>query len=92
MARRIPDGTFTSGSVGLLNPLNPNQYVIIATGGSRGDFISPDTSDGSLFLSYQDQVVRLSLADPAVSPEPASVGLFGIGCLAMGLMYRRRHA
>jgi DNA-binding beta-propeller fold protein YncE len=52
------------GTVGLLDPSkangDPSQFVIIANGGSRGDFVSPDTTNGTLFVSQNEQVARLS--------------------------------
>ena len=93
------------GTVGLLDPTkpdgDPNQYVLIANGGTRGDFVSPDTSNGTLFLSQNEQVARLSCGPdcsfsgppsgppPAGSPEPASFALLGAG-LAGTILIRRR--
>jgi hypothetical protein len=52
------------GTVGLLDPAKPDgsptQFVIIGSGGTRGDFVSPDTSNGTLFLSQNEEVARLS--------------------------------
>ena len=53
------------GTVGLLDPTkadgDPLQYVIIASGGSRGDFASPDRNNGTLFLAEMLEVDRLKL-------------------------------
>jgi hypothetical protein len=76
------------GTVGLLDPVT-GSFAIIANGGTRGDFVSPDTSNGTLFLSQNEQVARLSCgpgcsigstgsSGPGV-PEPATFGLFGAG-------------
>lgn len=63
------------GTVGLLDPTkangDPNQFIIIANGGTRGDFVSPDTTNGTLFLSQTDQVARLSCGpDCSIGGEP----------------------
>ncbi|HZU34488.1 MAG TPA: putative Ig domain-containing protein, partial [Gemmataceae bacterium] len=42
-------------------PLNNlTKPVLIASGGSRGDFISTDPNDGSLLLTQSDEIVRLT--------------------------------
>ena len=83
------------GTVGLLDPTrssgDPNQFVIIANSGTRGDFVSPDTSNGTLFLSQNEQVARLScgpgcvIGGPPSAPEPASYTMFGIGLAAFAV-------
>lgn len=89
------------GTVGLLDPTkpngDPNQFVIIADGGSRGDFVSPDTSNGTLFLSQFESVDRLSCGPgcsiggpPPSVPEPSSVVLFGSGLIASFTFLRRK--
>lgn len=50
---------FNSGSVGLLDPAT-NQLTIIADGGTRGDYVAADVTNGTLFLDYSDVVYRLS--------------------------------
>lgn len=80
------------GTVGLINHTTGIETVI-ASGGSRGDLVSPDTSNGTLFLTTSDQVYRLScgvdcsIGSPPV-PEPATVGLFGLGLI--GLLINKR--
>ena len=53
-----------NGTVVLLIPSrpvgDPGRSIVIASGGTRGDFVSPDTSNGTLFLSQNEQVARLS--------------------------------
>ena len=56
------------GTVALLDPSKPDgdplQYRTIASGGTRGDFVSPDVgtgpNNGTLFLSQNEEVARLS--------------------------------
>jgi hypothetical protein len=92
------------GTVGLLDTTKPNgdptQLIIIASGGTRGDFVSPDRSNGTLFLSGVTDVHRLScgpgcsIGGPppvdGVIPEPSSWALLILGFGAMGAVLRRR--
>ena len=85
------------GTVGLLDPTT-SSFTIIADGGSRGDFVSPDLNNGTLFISQYEQVARLSCGPgcsiggpPPSVPEPATLALFGTG-LGVLLIYRRRRA
>lgn len=89
------------GTVGLLDPTkasgDPTQYRIIATGGTRGDFVSPDTSNGTLFLSQEDQAARLSCGSgcsigappPPGVPEPGTLVLLGGGFGVLAILRRR---
>jgi hypothetical protein len=87
---------FNGGGVALLDP-NTHALTIIANGGSRGDYVSPDTSNGSLFLDYSEAVYRLSCGPdcsiggpPPGTPEPATVALFGGSAFSIYLIRRRR--
>jgi hypothetical protein len=98
----IAGGTFNGdiivnnndGTVGLINHLTGVE-TIIATGGARGDLVSPDTSNGTLFLTTSDSVYRLSCG-PGCSigsvpgiPEPETYALLGLGLTAVWLRRRR---
>jgi WD40 repeat protein len=87
------------GTVGLLDPTkpdgDPNQFVLIATGGTRGDFVSPDLTNGTLFLSQNEQVARLSCGPDcsigAPIPEPESYALMLAGLALIGWMARGKN-
>jgi hypothetical protein len=85
------------GTVGLLNPAT-SAFDIIADGGTRGDFVSPDLNNGTLFLSQQDQVARLScgagctIGGGGGIPEPATWTMLIVGLGALGVVSRRRRA
>lgn len=65
--------------------------TVIIEGGSRGDFVTVDSNNGSLLVTQTDRVLRLTA--PAGSsfekvPEPGSLALLAIGIAAICL--RRR--
>jgi hypothetical protein len=74
------------GTVGLLDPTT-SSFVIIANGGTRGDFVSVDTNNGTLFLSQNEQVARLTCGANCTfntTPEPGTLSLLGAGAVAAG--------
>ncbi len=89
----------TTGGVGLIDPTT-DTFSVIATGGTRGDYVSPDTSNGSLFMDYSDTVERLSCGPncaiggppppPSGVPEPGTLVLFGTAMLGLAVALRRR--
>jgi hypothetical protein len=78
--------------------------TLIASGGSRGDFVMP-APDGSLLLTQSDSILRLTPPpggsfngpgtggpnDEPHTPEPSTLALFGLGAAALaGWRWRRR--
>jgi DNA-binding beta-propeller fold protein YncE len=87
------------GTVGLLDPTKPDgdpkQFIVIASGGTRGDFVSADTNNGTLFLSQTEEVARLSCGvgcsiGSIPVPEPATWILLILGIAALTLIRRHR--
>jgi len=83
------------GTLGLLDVDN-DTMLIIANGGTRGDFTSADTSNGTLFISQVEQVLRLScgvgcsIGGPSNGvPEPQMLGLIALALSAAAWNRRR---
>lgn len=70
----------------------------IASGGSRGDFVSVDPNNGTLLLTQTDSIIRLSPPSGGgfgnTVPEPSTWASFGLGSLGLGglLLRARRRA
>jgi PEP-CTERM motif len=81
------------GNVFLLNPTT-HVNTLIATGGSRGDYVGLDGNNGTLFLTQTDSVYRLGcgpscfFTPPIPEPETYALMLAGLACL--GVIGRRR--
>jgi hypothetical protein len=82
------------GTVLLLDTATSN-ITTIASGGSRGDFVSPDTNNGTLFLSQQESILRLacapdcSIGSTSGTPEPGTLTLLAAGFGALALLTRK---
>jgi hypothetical protein len=117
-ASHLPDGTGVitggalngyivtnnnDGTVGVIDPTS-GVTTIIASGGTRGDFVGPDLTNGTLFLASADQVERLALAGASIGcgnncggtptptstvPEPTTLALLGMGFVSLAFMRRR---
>lgn len=92
------NGATLVGSVALLNP-STNTLTTIASGGTRGDYVSPDPSNGTVFLDYSDLIYRLgcgsgcSIASPSAptaptsTPVPSTLSLAISGLAISGLIF-----
>ncbi len=86
-----------SGDVVLIDPVSGNS-TLIATGGTRGDYTSPDVSNGTLFLAAADGVYRLSCgADcgigvpPVPEPETYAMLLAGLGLIGFSIHRKKQN-
>jgi hypothetical protein len=82
------------GTVGLIDSLTGLE-TIIATGGSRGDLVSADQSNGTLLLDQYEGVLRLSCGTgcaigSASVPEPGTLALVGLATLGLAAVRRRK--
>ena len=86
---------FANTTVGQLIEINlmTNAQTIIASGGSRGDFVTVDPN-GTLLLTQTDRILRLTAPQGGgfgSTPEPGAITLLLAGGLTCGgLLLRRR--
>lgn len=59
--------------------------TILATGGSRGDFLTVDPTTNSLLITQSDRILRLG----AIVPEPPTIVLVGLGGVLLLIVARR---
>jgi hypothetical protein len=84
------------GTVWLIDHITGNA-VEIASNGTRGDYVGVDGTNGSLFLTQTNEVLRLScgadcgfVVQPGV-PEPSTWAMMILGFASVGFMaYRRK--
>jgi hypothetical protein len=69
--------------------------TVLATGGSRGDFVNIDTSNGTLLLTQSDRVLRLTPPtggfEAAPEPSSASTALIISALVGVTFVVKRRH-
>jgi len=91
-----------AGFVGVLDTAT-NTVTTIASGGTRGDCVSSDPSNGTVFLSYSDVVYRLGCgsgcligqpppSNPPPTPIPPTWILLGLGLCCLALYQMRKKA
>jgi hypothetical protein len=68
--------------------LSDGSQTVIASGGSRGDFVEVDPTNGTLLLTQTDSILRLT--PPSGVPEPATFTLAGLGALCLLAFGQRR--
>lgn len=82
------------GEVWMYNPQTAAK-TLLAKGGTRGDYVAADTTNGTLFLDYSEGVYRLGcgancgIGSPPTVPEPGSMALVAGGVGVVALLRRR---
>lgn len=103
----ITGGTFNGdlivnnndGTVGLIDYATGVETIIASSNpADRGDFVSPDYTNGTLFLAEATEVDRLSIGGggcigpncgpppPPPVPEPSTLGLLGLGFVSLAFL------
>jgi PEP-CTERM motif len=85
------------GTLVLIDP-STRMQTIIASGGTRGDYTSPDPTNGSLFVTQSNEVLRLDCGvgcgigapPPSNVPEPATLGLVGFSLAGLAIVCCRK--
>jgi hypothetical protein len=72
---------------------NPNNKTIIASGGTRGDFVTVDPNNGTLLVTQTDSIMRLNgTFEIGAVPEAATIAAALLAAVACGAHFvRRRH-
>jgi sugar lactone lactonase YvrE len=63
--------------------LTTHAQTLIATGGTRGDFVTVDPTNNTLLITQTDRIVRLNGASFANVPEPNTLFLASAGTLVL---------
>jgi len=64
--------------------------TVLGTGGSRGDFVTVDTTNDTLLITQTDRILRLTGAQFTTVPEPGYMGLLACGLAGLAVLRRRR--
>lgn len=87
-------GNTNFGEVWEVSLSNPSLQTLLASGGSRGDLVKVDLSNGSLLLTQSDRVVRLTAPEgggfTSPVPEPSTFVLAITGLAGLGMVTLRR--
>jgi hypothetical protein len=87
------------GNLYLINPVLNTITLIGTNANERGDYTSPDFSNGTLLLDYTDEVERLSCGPgcgigsgppPTTTPEPGTLMLLGVSLLGLAGVAKRK--
>jgi hypothetical protein len=83
---------FVNTNAGQLFEINQMTLTqtLLATGGSRGDFVTVDTNNDSLLITQTDRVLRLTGATFMPTPEPGYVWLLGCGFASLVIIRQLR--
>jgi sugar lactone lactonase YvrE len=82
---------FVNTNSGQLFEINlaTHAQTLIGTGGTRGDFVTVDTTNDTLLLTQTDRILRLTGASFS-TPEPGYLVLLAVGLAAMAILRARR--
>jgi hypothetical protein len=93
-----------NGDVSILDPITKTETLIGTNANERGDYVSPDFTNGTLLIDFSTQIVRLSCGElcaigtvipepPPIGgtvPEPATLALVGIAIAGVGWTRRKQ--
>ena len=87
---RFANELFVNTNSGTLYEINltTGLQTLIASGGTRGDFVTVDTTTDTLMITQSDRMMRVSGASFVSVPEPSPV-LLGAAGLGLAWLVRR---